>query len=223
MSPKLPDTPMRYALLLALALPLAACGDVGDAPAAETAAVADGAEAVTQTGTALPLAADDSTVTWVGAKVTGSHEGGFTGVDGELYLDGETLTGADVRIDATTLWSDNDQLTEHLASDDFFAVGTYPEARFETDTLTPVAVADSVEWAEATHTVTGRLTMHGQTNEITFPALVEVTPEAASVRADFLIDRQKWGIVYAGKPDDLIRDDVRIRLQARAPRTAVGA
>lgn len=214
---------MNRLLLLALLLPLAACGDVGDAPVAETTAVEDGAEAVAYTGTALPLAADDSTVTWVGAKVTGSHDGGFTGVAGDIYLDGETVTGADVRIDATTLWSDDDKLTEHLGSDDFFAVGTYPEARFETVSLTPIAAADSVEWAEATHTVTGRLTMHGQTNEITFPALVEVTPQAATVRADFLIDRHNWGIVYAGKPDDLIRDDVRIRLVARAPRTAVGA
>ena len=214
---------MKHLLLFALLLPLAACGDVGDAPAAETTAVADGTEAVAYTGDALPIAADDSTVTWVGAKITGSHDGGFRGVAGDLYLDGDAVTGADVRIDAATLWSDDDQLTEHLKSDDFFAVAAYPEARFETVSLTPVAVADSVEWAEATHTVTGRLTMHGETNEITFPALVEVTPEAASVRADFIIDRKNWGIVYAGKPDDLIRDEVRIRIQARAPRAAVGA
>ena len=214
---------MKYLLLLALALPLAACGDVGDAPAADTVAVEEGAEAVTYTGTAVPLAADDSTVTWVGAKVTGSHDGGFTGVTGDLYLDGEALTGADILIDATTMWSDNDQLTEHLSSDDFFAVQTYPEARFETVSLAPVAVADSVEWADATHTVTGRLTMHGQTNEVTFPARVAVTPEAASVEADFIIDRTRWGIVYEGKPDDLIRDEVRIKINASAPRAATEA
>lgn len=211
---------MNKLFLLALALPLAACGDVGDAPEADTVAVEDGAAALTYTGAAVPIAAGDSVVTWVGAKVTGAHDGGFTGVTGDLYLDGEALTGADVRIDATTLWSDNDQLTEHLRSDDFFAVATYPEARFETVSLAPVVAADSVEWAEATHIATGRLTMHGQTNEITFPARVTVTPEAATVEADFIIDRTRWGIVYEGKPDDLIRDEVRIQIDASAPRTA---
>ena len=211
---------LRSLLILGSAVALTACADVGDAPVAETSAVSDADGELAFVGDAVPLAAGDSTVAWTGAKITGTHDGGFRDVTGEIYLDGETVTGADVRIDAGSIYSDNEDLTGHLLSADFFEVETYPEARFQTDTLRPVAVADSVEWAEATHFVTGRLTLHGQTNEITFPALVSVTPEAATVRATFNIERARWGLEYPGKPDDLIRDEVQIRLDARAPRTA---
>ena len=212
----------RTALLVA-ALALAACGDPGDAPVAETTAVTTADGTLEFTGDAVPLAASDGVVTWTGAKITGSHDGGFRDVEGELYLDGDTVTGADVRIDAASIYSDDDQLTEHLLSPDFFEVETYPEASFQTTTLRALAPADSVEWAEATHLVTGRLAMHGQTNEVTFPAIVEVTPQAATVQAAFNIERDRWGLSYPGAPDDLIHDEVQIRIDARADRAPADA
>ena len=213
---------MSRTALLAAALALAACGSPGDAPVAETTAVTDDGT-LTFAGTPVPLAEGPDVVTWTGAKITGSHDGGFRTVDGELYLDGETVTGADVRIDARSIYSDNDDLTGHLMSADFFEVDTYPEASFQTTALRALAAADSVDWSEATHLVTGRLTMHGQTNEITFPAVVSVTPEAATVQAAFNVERARWGLEYPGKPDDLIHDEVQIRIDARADRTAAGA
>ena len=35
---------------------------------------------------------------------------------------------------------------------------------------------------------------------------------ATTVSASFDINRQNWGIAYPGKSDDLIKDDVQIRL-----------
>ena len=197
---------------LGAAIALAGCADVGDAPEAETVAV-DG-DATTQefTGTALAVASSDSTVAWTAAKVTGRHLGGFGDVNGSVYVDGATVTGADIEIDARSIYSDDEQLTGHLMSEDFFAVETYPEASFRTTELRPIAIADSVEWAEATHNVTGVLTMHGESNQITFPAKIAVDGGVASVTADFNINRKNWGIVYEGKPDDLIQDEVNIRL-----------
>ncbi len=60
--------------------------------------------------------------------------------------------------------------------------------------------------------VTGRLTMHGQTNEVTFPAIVQATDAGASIQSRFLIDRTNWGITYPGMQDDLINEQVRIEL-----------
>ena len=197
---------------LGAAIALAGCADVGDAPEAETTAVDPDATTQEFTGTALPVASSDSTVAWTAAKVTGRHVGGFGDVTGSVYVDGETVTGAEIAIDARSVYSDNEQLTGHLMSEDFFAVETYPEASFRTTELSPIATADSVEWAEATHNVTGVLTMHGQSNQITFPAKITVDGGMASVTADFNINRKDWGIVYEGKPDDLIQDQVNIRL-----------
>ncbi len=210
----------RFLFVAALAVALSACNDgPGDAPVAATDAVAraDAGGDLAFTGTALPIAATDSTVTWIGAKLTGNHLGGFRTVDGSVYVDGSTVTGADVRIDATTIYSDSDRLTGHLQSADFFEVETYPEARFQTNTLRPVTAADSLgDDSPATHLVTGRLTMHGQTNEVTFPATVVVAGGRATIETAFLIDRTDWGLTYPGMRDDLINEQVRIALDVVA-------
>lgn len=219
-------TPMIRLLVAALALPLlAACADTTpDGPVATTAVVADADAPLDFTGTPLPITGTDSTVTWIGAKLTGNHLGGFRDVSGQIYVDGDRVTGADVRIATPSIYSDNDRLTGHLQSDDFFSVETYPDARFQTTDLRPVAASDSLGAdAEATHIVTGRLTMRGQTREVTFPAVVGYDGQRASVRAAFLINRTDWGITYAGMRDDLINERVRIQLNAVAEGGAAAA
>jgi polyisoprenoid-binding protein YceI len=68
--------------------------------------------------------------------------------------------------------------------------------------------------------VTGNLTLHGVTKAITFPATIRVTPTGFEVDAEFTINRKDFGIVYAGQQDDLIRDDVVIKLNIRASKKA---
>jgi polyisoprenoid-binding protein YceI len=188
-------------LLPALALLLAACGDVGDAPVAQTGAAVD---LTTAEGVQIPIDPQRSEVTWRGAKVTGAHDGGFNTFDGSVTVREGTVTGVDVRIDMNSLYSDNDDLTGHLLSDDFFSAPTHPEGSFVATSFEPAA-SDS-----ATHMVTGNLTMRGNTNSVTFPATINVTDDMVTAMADFIIDRQQWGITYAGRPDDLISDNVRI-------------
>lgn len=163
------------------------------------------AEAAPVTGERLVIASD-SKVEWVGSKVTGSHDGGFEKVSGTITLVNGTPEGSivDVAIDATSLWSDNENLTGHLKSADFFDVATYPEARF---TSTAIAAAP-----EGGYSITGDLTLHGVTKSITFPATITVAESEVTANAEFSIKRFDWNIVYAGKADDLIRDDVLIKL-----------
>ena len=54
--------------------------------------------------------------------------------------------------------------------------------------------------------------LHGITRSISFPAAITVSDDAVKVAAEFAIDRQDFNISYPGKPDDLIRDDVVIKL-----------
>ncbi len=197
-----------------LALTLVACGKVGDAPEAKT----DSAVTVQQAtgGSTLAIDTSRSKIGWEAAKITGSHDGGFHKFSGNLTIDNNTVVNVKVDIDATSIWSDNDNLTNHLKSNDFFAVEQHPAATFEASTFTPVDTIPGV-----THMVTGNLTMHGQTNSVTFPATLQIGPDMVSAKANFIINRKNWGIVYAGKPDDLISDDVRIIIDVVAARTTV--
>ena len=64
----------------------------------------------------------------------------------------------------------------------------------------------------------GRLTLRGRTQSITFPARVDLSDTEVRVRASFSVDRHRWGIDYRGMEDNLIRDQVLIRFDVRAPR-----
>lgn len=186
---------------------LAGCGDVGDAPVAATGTAVDVQEA---SGATLTIDQERSQINWRGAKVTRAHDGGFTSFDGTITETDGQVSGVQLTIDAASIFSDTDRLTNHLKSDDFFSVETYPEVIFEADRFEPV---DSTG---ATHIVTGNLTMRGQTNSITFPATIAKSGNDTRVTADFVINRQNWGISYAGQADDLISDEVRIMFDAVA-------
>lgn len=186
---------------------LAACGDVGDAPQASTGAAID---IVGTSGQMLAIDTTISEIKWRAAKVTRAHDGGFNTFSGTVFVDNGEVTGVSLDIDTRSIWSDTERLTNHLKSDDFFDVETYPTATFEADRFVPV---DS---AGATHLVTGNLTMHGQTNGVTFPATITVSDGSVQANADFIIDRTDWGINYKGQADDLIENEVRLILDVVA-------
>jgi polyisoprenoid-binding protein YceI len=150
----------------------------------------------------------DSKIGFVGSKVTGSHTGGFTNFSGVIQVaDGKIVGNPEITISMDSTWSDNDRLTGHLKSPDFFDVANHPTAVF---TLT------SVSGTGAQQTVTGNLNLHGVTKSISFPAQVQVGDDAVTVKAEFAINRKDFNINYPGRPDDLIRDNVVINLDLRA-------
>jgi len=150
-----------------------------------------------------------STVDFVGSKVTGSHKGGFRKFAGELQVAGGKVadTGNKVVIDTTSLWADNERLTGHLKSPDFFNVAQHPTAIFETT---------SVAQNATNFTVTGNLTLHGIKKQISFPADIKVSDDTADVKAQFFINRFDFEMKYAGKADDLIRKEVVLTLNIKA-------
>jgi polyisoprenoid-binding protein YceI len=195
-----------------LALLVAGCGNpaenvtparIGDA----TTGIA-GADAAEAMGTPHAITAA-SKISFVGSKVTGSHDGGFNTFSGTLMVDNGKLVapGSKVEIDMTSIWTDTDRLTNHLKSPDFFEVETYPTTTF---VLTDVTQTDDGA------TIIGDLTLHGVTKQISFPATVAVTDGKVTVEAEFYLKRFDFDIVYPGQADDLIRDEVVIRLAVAA-------
>jgi len=154
-------------------------------------------------------AASGSKVEWVGSKVTGKHEGGFKSFNGTVQVDpaAPEKGKVDVAIDTTSLYTDNDKLVGHLKTADFFDVEHHPTATF---------VSTDVKKAGETWTVTGNLSLRGITKSVTFPAKVNAGADGVDVDAEFAINRKDFDMKYAGKADDLIRDDVLVKLTIRS-------
>jgi polyisoprenoid-binding protein YceI len=156
------------------------------------------------------------TIGFIGTKVTGKHDGGFKEFTGAIALEGNLFKGVAVVIDMTSVWSDDERLTRHLKNADFFAVDRHPTATFVT-----TAVEEGGHDGP-THFVTGNLTLRGVTKSVTFPIELRLSPETATVKAEFNLNRQDFGITYPGKPDNLIRDNVLLRIDIQAPRAIGG-
>ena len=200
--------------LLSLLIVVAACNDpasnvnkavTGEAQRAASPQTAAG-------GQKYAITPQTSKIEWVGSKVTGSHNGSFEKFNGEIHYANNDVAQSHVQItiDAASVKADDPKLTEHLKTPDFFDVAKYPEAKFESTSIKPGGESGS------THTVTGNLTLHNVTKSITFPAIISITPDAASVDASFSINRKDFGINYAGAADNLIRDQVVMKLTIRA-------
>lgn len=204
---------MRLGIVMTILMGLmfvTACSDpAADQPRATTGAPAQ-ASPQNVAGTKYAITAQNSKVDFIGSKVTGSHNGSFQKFSGEIdYAGAPEKSRVSVTIDADSLTTDDANLTKHLKTPDFFDVAKFPQATFVSTEIKPGG-------QNATHTVTGNLTLHGVTKAVTFPATINVTPDTANVDANFSINRKDFGISYAGAPDNLIRDDVVLKLTIRA-------
>jgi len=157
------------------------------------------------TGNPLKIKVDESTIAWVGHKVTGEHNGTIGIKDGSLTINDGMLAGGTITIDMTTI-TDLDQqgagktkLENHLKSDDFFGVETYPTA---TLTITKVNTAGNGKY-----TITADLTIKGITNPVTFDALVKNDTKQITATADIKVDRTLYNVRYgSGKFFDNLGD-----------------
>lgn len=187
--------------------------DTTDAPAATDATLGDSesmdtdstdaSEAVAP-GKSFALSGDNTQVLFTGTKKSGdNHSGGFKTMAGSIGLtDAGGVGSINVVVETESLFSDADRLTGHLKNEDFFSVNEFPELKFE---------SSSIE-GDGEVTVTGLLTMHGKTAEISFPANVTVVDGNVTLAADFKVDRTKFGMNFVGKPDDPINADVDIKV-----------
>jgi polyisoprenoid-binding protein YceI len=189
-----------------------ACND----PAADTTKARTGEAAQVSSPAAAQcqkyvITPQNSKIEFIGSKVTGKHNGSFKDFSGQVdYAGTPENSRVNITIKTDSIETDTPDLTKHLKTADFFDVAKFPEANFVS-----TAIKAGGENG-ASHTVTGNLTMHGVTKAITFPATINVTPDAATVESSFSINRKDFGINYAGAADNLIRDNVVLTLHVRA-------
>ncbi len=207
-------------LLAALAI---ACEDPAEGKAkaavseAKQETKSEGAADAEKSTQVLPISSD-SKVGFVGSKVTGSHEGHFEKVEGKVELvDGSIEKGSvEVTVHTGSLKTEPEKLLNHLKAPDFFDTEKFPKAVF-----TSTEIKKGGE-GSATHTVTGNLELRGVKKSISFPATIQIGKDQATAQAEFSINRKDFGIVYKGMPDDLIRDEVVMKIDIKAPRTKSG-
>lgn len=133
--------------------------------------------------------AKNSSVEWVGKKITGQHTGTIAIKEGSLDFKKGKLIGGTIVVDMNSIivtdlsGSYKDKLEGHLKSDDFFGVNN-----FGTSTL----VITDVEGKKDVFTVTGDITIKGITKSITFEMNVKGNKATAALK----IDRTQFGIRY---------------------------
>ena len=126
--------------------------------------------------------ASNSTINWVGKKVTGQHSGEISIKEGTLEFTDGVLSGGSFIIDMTSIKTTDlsgnmaGKLDGHLKSDDFFGVASFPTATLLITDVTP---------KDGSYTVTADLTIKETTAPVTF--VTNVTPNEAT--ADITVDR----------------------------------
>lgn len=206
-----------FALLL---LTAAACqkSELTDKHAAEVndAAATTATTASTDTTASHPVNVmkEKSKIEWVAGKVTRDHHGSFQNFDGGIEYAGNAPRSISFTIDTTSVETDTPQLTTHLKSADFFDVAKFPKATFTSTSLTP---ADASAPAGTTHMLRGTLDLHGVQKEVVIPVKAEQTADGVHTTSEFTINRHDWGINYKGMADDLIKDNVLIKLDLMFP------
>ena len=160
-------------------------------------------------------------IRFIGSKVTGSHYCDLTRSGGALTLNGDDLTQAAFSFEAETsaIHCDADsrddwtpKLEEHLVSEDFFWSEKHPKASFKSTAIVANAKGG------ATHQVTGDLSLRGITRKVTFLATLAADAKGVSGRTEFSINRKDFGIEYAGKADNLVRDNVVLKVSLSGTR-----
>jgi len=139
-----------------------------------------------------------TTATWLAKKVTGQHEGAITISSGTIAVDHGTIKGGNFEFDMKSItctditdaeW--NKKLVEHLKNDDFFSIEKNPTVKFE--------LTRAVLKKDNDYDLTGKLTIKGITNEITFPALIKMDAKKIVTVAKIMVNRTKFDIKYGSK------------------------
>lgn len=139
--------------------------------------------------------------------------GQFNDFGGTIHYDPEDVEASRVSfvVQAESIDTDNDRRDQHLRSADFFHVEKFPTLSFESKKVTEAG--DELQ-------VTGDLTIHGVTREVTIPveflgSMVTPMGTRAGFATEFAIDRKDFGITWNQALDQggaILGDEVEIEI-----------
>lgn len=162
----------------------------------------------------------NSTVNWIGEKVTGTHSGSIQLKEAYFIIKNNQINGGDFKIDMHSITCTDIEnpsyaakLENHLKNDDFFAVDRYPESILEiTDVL-----FDGISYM-----VKADITIRGIKREISFPTQFHNEKGVFSANARIKINRTAHDIKYGSGSffddlgDRMIYDDFIIEVELKS-------
>jgi polyisoprenoid-binding protein YceI len=173
-----------------------------------TAAIALGATIAAQAAETYKLDPAHTSVGFdIAHLVISEVHGRFNDVAGEVVLDGDKLVSAKAIIQVKSIDTGIAKRDDHLRSPDFFDAEKYPTITFE---------STKVE----NDRLTGKLTLHGVTREITLPVTVKGPVQdpwgnqRIAVSTETKLNRTDYGM----KPFPGVGDEVKIKIVAEATR-----
>lgn len=216
-------------MVLVLGLAFTSCKKKVAGEKAQTGEATGNAAVAGADAAAYTINAAKSKVYWTGSKPAGKHMGTINVKQGSIKSSGADISAGKFELDMTSLectdlkpGEGKEDLEGHLKgitdenSDHFFNVSKYPSATF---VITKVEKATG----DATHNITGDLTLKGTTKSITFPANVVVAGDKISAIAPaFKINRTEWGVNYGSKSifkdlkDKFVNDEVALTIELEA-------
>ncbi|MDV6378570.1 YceI family protein [Sporosarcina sp. GW1-11] len=143
-------------------------------------------------------------------------KGSFTGIEGSVTGDLDNLTEAKIEfiIDVNTINTNNVDRDNHLRSDDFFAVESYPTITFDSTEI--------VKTGEDTYDVTGDLTVKDVTKKTTFKVTRTGSGknpwgvEVVGFETETKISRKEFGLTWNQALETggvLVGDDIKITVE----------
>jgi polyisoprenoid-binding protein YceI len=167
--------------------------------------------------TVYKVDADHSGVNFSIRHFVSNVSGRFREFNGVIKYDRQNPAASSVEftVRAASIDTANNDRDEDLRSKKFFETDKYPTLTFTSARVVPKD-ADTLE-------VTGNLTMHGVSRQITFPVRVLGTMKAprgekAGFEATFTVDRKEYGIVWNNVLDSgpMLGDVVKIQIDIEA-------
>ena len=162
-----------------------------------------------------------SSVNWIGKKVTGAHDGTIGIKEGNFTFNNGKLNGGNVVIDTTSIIilditdpATNAQFAGHLASDDFFAIEKFPTASLE--------ITKATEQAANNYLIEGNLTIKGITHPIAFNLDLDINQNKLKATGKIVIDRTKYdmkfrsGNFFTNLGDTLIYNEFELNVNVTA-------
>ncbi|WP_019874182.1 YceI family protein [Sporichthya polymorpha] len=149
--------------------------------------------------------------------------GAFTEFSGTAHLDAEdpTRSSAQLTIQVASIDTGNDQRDEHLRTNDFFEVATYPEITF---------VSTSAEsLGDDQYRLTGDLTIKGTTKPVSvdFEYTGTAVDPFGNTRVGFegktVLNRKDWGIAWNAALDTggvLVSEKITLEFDVSAVKNA---
>jgi len=146
------------------------------------------------------ISVDRSTIEWTGRNFNGKHVGSLSFLRGFIEFKDEIPINAEFEVDMNSIKNNDIEddnikgyLINHLVSEDFFEVNTYPK------TMIKLKKSDLIfkgQEGDFYYSILADLTIKNITKEVVFECILGLREEGLSLQTQFFIDRTKWNVTY---------------------------